>query len=167
MQKSHGSFNEWMDFSDLGQPKTGQPMEATFPIVTSMAFCPGCLRFRGQAKAMDVGKVIQDQAIHQRKSRHKTVNQSRSQPTDGMGNRPHPGPRKMWVEGETCETMVKPLWNKKSLKGKYFYLPKNRCMDWNIWFSRCVAIEFQANLGGGFIFVCIHRCFFYKQNTVN
>ena len=103
MQKSHGSFNEWMDFSDLGQPK-GQPMEATLPIFhLRWLFCPGCLRFRGQAKAMDVGKVIQDQAIHQPK---KSLNW-----WDGID--PTPGP-------ETCETIVKPLWNKKSVKGKYF-----------------------------------------------
>ena len=159
MQKSHGSFNEWMDFSDLGQPKTGQPMEATLPIFSLDGFLRlGCLRFRGQAKAMDVGKVIQDQAIHQPKS---ALNWWDGKPTPPRAPKDVSG---RWNHGET---MVKPLWNKKSVKGKYFYLPKNRCMDWNIWFSRCVAIEFQANLGGGFIFVCIHRCFFYKQNTVN
>ena len=64
----------WVDGKDLGQPK-GQPMEATLPIFSLDGFRPGCLRFRGQAKAMDVGKVIQDQAIHQPKS----------VTTDGMG----------------------------------------------------------------------------------
>lgn len=159
MQKSHGSFNEWMDFSDLGQPKTGQPMARHSPHFQ--------LRFFAQVAC--VSGVKPKPWMWERWSKtRRSINQSHHS-TDGMGNLGPPrAPKDVSGHGETMvKPMVKPLWDKKSVKGKYFYLPKNRCMDWNIWFSRCVAIEFQANLGGGFIFVCIHRCFFYKQNTVN
>lgn len=65
-------MNEWIfQIWVLGQPWSTYG----FPYFHLDGFRPGCLRFRGQAKAMDVGKVIQDQAIHQPKP----------VTTDGMG----------------------------------------------------------------------------------
>lgn len=109
-----------MDFSDLGQPKTGQPMEATLPIFSLDGFLRlGCLRFRGQAKAMDVGKVIQDQAIHQPKS---ALNWWDGKPT------PPRAPKDVSED----ETMVKPWWNpyetKNQLRGSTF-----TCQKIDVW----------------------------------
>lgn len=61
-------MNEWI-FQIWVNLKPVNLWLATLPIFSLDGFLRlGCLRFRGQAKAMDVGKVIQDQAIHQPKS---------------------------------------------------------------------------------------------------
>lgn len=123
MQKSHGSFNEWMDFSDLGDPlKPVNLWLATLPIFSLDGFLRlGCLRFRGQAKAMDVGKVIQDQAIHQPKSATQLI---------GWETWAHPrAPKDVSGHGET---MVKPWWNpyetKNQLRGSTF-----TCQKIDVW----------------------------------